>query len=386
MRRFFAAEPPGGARRRAYATAVTDPYREAGVDYDVLDAAKRLAMGAARATSPQLSQHGGRAADESRGEPAFVFSLGDERFAFVLECLGTKSLLARQYQDTTGADHFHAIGVDSVAAIVNDLCCVGALPLVVGAYFATGHPDWYADQGRFASLVEGWRQACETSGATWGGGESPSLPGLISQDDVEIAGSAVGRIPAGVEPILGRGLAAGNEIVLLASTGLHTNGASLVRKLGADLPDGLQTKLPGGTTLGAAALEASAIYVPAVAALLRESAPVTYLSHITGHGLRKLMRPNRELTYRIRSLPEVPELFAFMTEALGMSDYDAYGTFNMGAGFAVYCSEGAGDDVAAIARGAGFGAYVAGVVEGGGRSVVIEPLDIKYSSGALSLR
>ena len=365
---------------------MTDPYRAAGVDYDVLDAAKRLAMGAARATSGQLEQHGGRAADESRGEPAFVFSLGEESFAFVLECLGTKSLLARQHQEATGEDHFRAIGIDSVAAIVNDLCCVGALPLVVAAYFATGHPDWYADEGRFASLVEGWRTACEESGATWGGGESPSLPGLISEHDVEIAGSAVGRIPAGIEPILGQRLAPGDEIVLIASTGLHANGASLVRKLGAELPDGLRTELPSGATLGAAALRASAVYAPVVAALVRASLPVTYLSHVTGHGLRKLMRPDRELTYRISALPPVPELFTFMAEALGMSDYDSYGTFNMGAGYAVYCAAGAGEDAVSVARDSGFEALVAGVVEEGPRRVVVEPLGVTYSTEALSLR
>lgn len=365
---------------------MTDPYRDAGIDYEVLDAAKRLAIGAARATSDQLAQHGGQAMDESRGEPAFVFSLGDDKFAFVLECLGTKSVLARQYQKATETNHFQAIGVDSVAAVVNDLCCVGALPLVVGAYFATGHPTWYADQGRFASLVEGWRAACEASGATWGGGESPSLPGLISEDDVEIAGSAVGRVPPGVEPILGQDLAPGNEIVLVASTGLHTNGASLVRKLGNELPDGLQTRLPSGTALGSAALEASALYAGVVRTLLRESIPVTYLSHVTGHGLRKLMRPVRELTYRLTALPPVPELFTFMAEALGMSDHDAYGTFNMGAGYAVYCAAGSGEDVVAIAGKEGFDALVAGVVEEGPRSVVIDPLDITYSSDALSLR
>jgi phosphoribosylformylglycinamidine cyclo-ligase len=315
-----------------------------------------------------------------------VFSLGDDKFAFVLECLGTKSVLARQYQKATETNHFQAIGVDSVAAVVNDLCCVGALPLVVGAYFATGHPTWYADQGRFAALVEGWRAACETSGATWGGGESPSLPGLISEEDVEIAGSAVGRVPPGVEPILGQDLLPGNEIVLVASTGLHTNGASLVRKLGEELPDGLQTKLPSGTTLGTAALQASALYAGVVRALLGESVPVTYLSHVTGHGLRKLMRPNRELTYRLTSLPPVPELFTFMAETLGMSDYDAYGTFNMGAGYAVYCAAGSGEDVVAVAAKEGFEAVVAGVVEEGPRSVVIEPLEVTYSSEALSLR
>lgn len=365
---------------------MTDPYRAAGVDYDVLDAAKRLAIGAARETSGQLARHGGAAVDESRGEPAFVFALGDDKFAFVLECLGTKSLLARQYQSATETNHFQAIGVDSVAAVVNDLCCVGALPLVVGAYFATGHPRWYSDQGRFASLVEGWRAACEASGATWGGGESPSLPGLISEEDVEIAGSAVGRVPKGVEPILGQDLGPGDEIVLVASTGLHTNGASLVRKLGDELPDGLQTKLPSGTSLGSAALEASALYSRVVEALLEESVPVTYLSHVTGHGLRKLMRPDRELTYRITEVPPVPELFTFMADKLEMSDYDAYGTFNMGAGYAVYCRAGSGDDVVRIAADAGFDALVAGVVEEGPRRVVIQPLDVTYASDALSLR
>ncbi len=365
---------------------MTDPYRDAGIDYEVLDAAKRLAIGAARATSDQLAQHGGQAMDESRGEPAFVFSLGDDKFAFVLECLGTKSVLARQYQKATETNHFRAIGIDSVAAVVNDLCCVGALPLVVGAYFATGHPTWYSDQGRFASLVEGWREACEASGATWGGGESPSLPGLISEEDVEIAGSAVGRVPQGVDPILGQNLAAGDEIVLVASTGLHTNGSSLVRMLGEELPDGLQTRLPSGTTLGTAALEASALYAGVVASFLRESVPVTYLSHVTGHGLRKLMRPVRELTYRLTALPPVPELFTFMVDALDMNDYDAYGTFNMGAGYAVYCAAGAGEDAAAIARAEGFDAIVAGVVEEGPRRVVIEPIDVTYSSEALSLR
>ncbi|MDQ3915777.1 MAG: AIR synthase related protein [Actinomycetota bacterium] len=363
-----------------------DPYREAGVDYDVLDAAKRVAMAAARATSDQLRNHGGAAADKSRGEPAFLFSLGEQRLAFVLECLGTKSLLARQYQDETGTNLFHNIGVDAVAAVVNDLCCVGALPLVVNAYFATGSPGWYADRDRFRSLTDGWAEACEASGATWGGGESPSLAGLVSEQDVEIAGSAVGHVPAGVEPILGQDLAPDDEIVLVASTGLHANGASLVRKLGSELPEGLRSELPSGRTFGEAALDASAIYVPVVRTLLEQRIPVTYLSHVTGHGLRKLMRPDRELTYRISELPPVPELFTFMVEALGMSDDDAYGTFNMGAGYAVYCRSGAGDDVVGVCREQGFDALVAGVVEEGDRRVVIDPLGVEYSSAALSLR
>jgi phosphoribosylformylglycinamidine cyclo-ligase len=365
---------------------VTDTYAKAGVDYDVLDAAKRIAIAAARGTSGLLEAHGGEAADESRGEPAFLFTLGDVKLAFVLECLGTKSVLARQYQEETGTDLFRNIGIDAMAAIVNDLCCVGALPLVVNAYFATGSPAWYADEGRFKSLTGGWADACEISGATWGGGESPSLAGLVSEHDVEIAGSAVGYVPVGVEPVLGKDLAAGDEIVLIASTGLHANGASLVRKLGGELPEGLRTRLPSGTTFGEAALAASALYVPVVKTLLEHEVPLTYLSHITGHGLRKVMRADRDLTYRITALPAVPELFTFMAEKLGMDDEDAYGTFNMGAGFAVYCRPGAGEDVAGLAEECGHLAVLAGAVEDGERRVVIDPLGVEYSSAALSLR
>jgi phosphoribosylformylglycinamidine cyclo-ligase len=82
----------------------------------------------------------------------------------------------------------------------------------------------------------------------------------------------------------------------------------------------------------------------------------------------------------------VPELFTFMAEKLGMSDYDAYGTFNMGAGYAVYCAAGSGDDVVSLARDAGFDALVAGVVEEGARRVIVEPPGVTFTTEALSLR
>src|SRR5437868_13598938 len=115
-------------------------YGAAGVDYEALDAGKRDALTAALATSGLLAEHGGQALDESRGEPAFVFELGGQTLAFVLEGLGTKSLIARQVEQELGLNRFDDVAYDTVAAIVNDLCCVGALPLVVNAYFATGSP------------------------------------------------------------------------------------------------------------------------------------------------------------------------------------------------------------------------------------------------------
>jgi phosphoribosylformylglycinamidine cyclo-ligase len=360
-------------------------YGSAGVDYDALDAGKRNALTEALATSHLLAASGGRAVDESRGEPAFVFEAAGQTLAFVLETLGTKSVIARQLEPQLGVGSYGAVAYDTVAAIVNDLCCVGALPLVVNAYFATGSSDWYADTARNAALLGGWRRACEDAGATWGGGESPALAGLVAAEDIELAGSAVGLVPPGRDPILGAALAPGDEIVLVTSSGLHANGASLARSIAARLPDGYLTPLPSGRPFGAAVLDPSVIYVPLVRALLASDIDVHYLSHITGHGLLKLMRPRRELGYEIVSLPPVPEVLAFLTERAGLSPDAAYSTFNMGAGFAVYCAPGAGTAVVELAAGAGLSAQVGGVVTDGPRRVVLSELGVTYESDDLDL-
>jgi len=191
-----------------------DAYRSAGIDYAVLDAGKRLAIDSALATSSLLLARGGRALDESRGEPAFVFELAGQTLALVLEGLGTKSIIARVLAEQQGVNRFRAVAYDAVAAIVNDLCCVGAKPLVLNAYFATGTPEWFSHADWHRELIEGWAAACEEAGCVWGGGESPSLPELVSAADIELAGSAVGVVPTGIAPILGQDLTAGDEIVL----------------------------------------------------------------------------------------------------------------------------------------------------------------------------
>jgi phosphoribosylformylglycinamidine cyclo-ligase len=360
-------------------------YRAAGVDYDALDAGKRLAIAKALSTSSLLTARGGRALDASRGEPAFVFELGDQTLALVLEGLGTKSMIARQVLEQLGLDRFADVAYDTVAAILNDLCCSGALPLVVNAYFATGASDWYLEQERAAALLEGWRRACADAGCAWGGGESPTLPGLLEEGEIELAGAAVGAVPAGRRPILGEALAPGDEIVLLASSGLHANGASLARHVAAQLADGYATKLAGGRAFGEALLEPSVMYVPLVAALLEARAPVSYISHITGHGLLKLMRPPRPLTYRIERLPPVPEVLGFLVAEAGLDTEAAYSTFNMGAGYAVYCSARSGASVVELAERHGFHALVAGRVEDGPRQVILEPLGVRLEGGRLNL-
>lgn len=369
----------------AAGAAPRDRYAEAGVDYERLDAAKRLAGELAAGTGPLLAGHGAEEVAASRGQPAFVFRLGGVTLATVLECLGTKSLLADDLLRSTGVDRWADVATDTVAAVVNDLASVGALPLVVHAYFATGSARFYDHPTAFRSLAGGWRAACEAAGATWGGGETPTLAGLVTEHGVELAGSAVGMVPDGREPILGQDLAAGDEIVLVDSSGLHANGASLVRRVAAGLDGGLSYRLPSGRRLGEAALDPSIIYVRLVRALLDAGVGVTYLSHITGHGLRKVMRAPRELRYVLTELPPVPEVLAAVSSAAGLSTAEAYATFNMGAGFAVICRPGEGTRVVEIAAAEGHTARLAGRVEAGPRGVILAPLDVAYGEESLQL-
>ncbi len=218
-----------------------------------------------------------------------------------------------------------------------------------------------------------------------GGGESPSLPALIAGHDIELAGSAVGLIPPGHEPLLGSRLGPGDEIVFVASTGLHANGSSLARMIASRLPDRYDTRLPSGRPFGEALLDRSAVYAQLVAALIESDVELHYLSHITGHGLLKLMRPRRDLSYRITRLPAVPEVLRFLAEQVEMTAQEAYSTFNMGCGFAVYCAAGHGEKVVGIAAAQDLSAHGAGIVQEGPRRVLLEEVGVAFESGDMNL-
>lgn len=360
-------------------------YGKLGIDYDVLDASKRDAIAFAQSTSHLLAAHGASAVEASRGASAFVLELAGQHLAFVVEGLGTKSMIARRWLEDAGEDRFADIGVDAVAAIVNDVCSVGALPLVVNAYFATGRSDWHEGSTALQSLLAGWHRGCELSQAAWGGGESPALPGLVSPQEIELAGSAIGLVPAEWGPVLGDELRDGDAIVLVDSAGLHANGATLARSVADELPDGLLSAMPSGRRFGDALLDASVIYVPLVAELRRRSIRPSYLSHITGHGMRKLMRASVELTYVVDELPPVPEVLSFLVEHAGIDEREAYGTFNMGAGYAVYVAAAQAAGVVEAAAACGMRAIVGGSVQAGPRAVEIAALGFAYAGDELAL-
>lgn len=363
-----------------------DEYRRSGVDYDVLDEVKREAIALATATAPLLAASSSAEVGESRGSSAYVFEVSGITLALVVEGLGTKSIIASDYLEATGVSRFADIAQDAVAAIVNDVISVGANPLVVTAYFATGDAAWYGHRDRSLDLLNGWRKACEQAGAVWGGGESPALPGIVTPGAIELAGSALGLVPPGRDPVLGRDIAFGDKIVLLPSSGLHANGASLARRVAGGLPAGLLTQLPSGRHLGDALLDPTLIYASFVRELLASSAVPKFLNGITGHGFLKIMRADVAARYEITALPPVPEVLQYLVDRLGMSAAEAYTTLNMGAGYVAIVSPEDVDETMRAARKAGHDALVAGQVTEGERALAIPSLGIEYRDDDFQLR
>ena len=367
-----------------HADALT--YEMAGVNYDQVDPIKLLAQQSAKATATQLDQHGMQEIAASRGESAYVLDVGPFYLASIVECLGTKILVADAVYRETGKSLYAAIAQDTIAMAVNDLITVGATPLVVQAYWAAGGSNWFADKQRAADLIKGWKAACETCGVSWGGGETPALAGVVEGGTIDLGASCTGIVKPKSRLSLGDNLKAGDAIVILASSGIHANGVSLARKLAERLPNGYQTDVGNGEFFGEALLAPTTLYAPVTEALAKAEITVNYCVNITGHGWRKLLRHTSELTYRIHTVPPVPPVLAFMQTETKLDNAEAYGTLNMGAGFAFFVSTEQAEKTAAIARDCGIEAWVAGSVEAGPKQVIIEPIGVTYGAEDLKLR
>jgi phosphoribosylformylglycinamidine cyclo-ligase len=371
------------------ATAPNTPlsYEQSGVRYEVIDPLKVAAQKAAAATGSHLARHGFAEVSGSRGESAYVVDVGPFYMASIVECLGSKALVADEMQRLTGHTQYYAgIAQDTLAMAINDLITVGATPLAVQAYWAAGGSEWFEDAARSAALVAGWKAACDTCGVAWGGGETPALAGIVEAGRIDLAASCTGLVNPKSRLSLGDALGPGDAIVLLASGGIHANGLSLARKLAERLPDGYLTEIEPGLRYGDALLAPTLLYSPVTEALARAGVPVHYAANITGHGWRKLLRHAKALTYRIHSVPPVPPVLRFITEQAQMDAAEAYGTFNMGAGFALFVPAAAAERAVSIAREAGVAAWAAGRVEAGAKQVLIEPIGVRYGAEELALR
>jgi phosphoribosylformylglycinamidine cyclo-ligase len=262
------------------------------------------------------------------------------------------------------------------------------LPISVAMHAAVGDAEWFADEARSADLAEGFAEGCRLADAVWGGGETPTLRGIVNPDTIVLAGSALGRIRPKSLRILGD-VRDGDAILFLASSGVQTNGLTLCRALADRLPKGYLTPVPGdGRCYGEVLLDPSVIYVRFVAALAAAGLTPHYAVHVTGHGWRKLMRLTEPFVYRLTDLRPPHPIFRFIAEQGPVTEREAYATFNMGVGFAIYVDPWKADACLAIAKKLGHEAWRAGTVEkqGNRKAVEIEPLGITFEGETLAVR
>ena len=261
------------------------------------------------------------------------------------------------------------VGIDCVAMCVNDIICGGAAPLFFLDYIACGKND----PARIAEIVTGITEGCRQSECALVGGETAEHPGLMPDDDYDVAGFSVGIVDE--EKIIdGKRLAQGDVLIGLASTGVHSNGFSLVRKVldveHADLTSPVEQL--GGKSLGEALLTPTRIYVKAIKALLKAGIDIHAVSHITGGGfyenVPRMMTDGLTARIRLDSFPKLP-IFQLIQDKGNIPQRDMYNTFNMGIGMILALPAGQAQQALSVLADAGESAYAIGEVVAGADGV-----------------
>ena len=370
-------------------------YAGVGVDYDAMDPFKRMAQLAGRETARELDHLGFSEVEWSRGESCYLVKTPFGYIGFVVEGLGTKSLVAdalRRLADQMGSPgktYYDNVAQCNAAMAFNDMITLGALPFVYGQYLAVGESIWFNNEARCRELIEGTKRACKLARCTWGGGETPTLKGIIVPGTADLAGATVGFARPG-QLINPNRIQPGDAIIIAESSGIHANGLTLAREIAGRLPQGYFTKLPDGRSYGETLLDPTEIYVGLVADCLAAGVDIHYAVNITGHGWRKLMRATQPFAYIIENMPSQFTIFDFIQRHGPVDDREAYGNLNMGAGFALYIPEKDVDKVLDIAfRGpeVRFRVFRAGHIEASDvKKVVIKPKNLEYLGSTLGVR
>ena len=269
-------------------------------------------------------------------------------------------------------DRHNTIGIDCVAMCVNDVACAGGEPLFFLDYIACGKnvPE------KIATIVSGVAEGCKQSGAALVGGETAEMPGFYPEDEYDLAGFAVGVVDR-KDLMDGKDLEAGDVLVGLASSGVHSNGFSLVRKVFEKelTREGLNTYYDElGKTLGEALLAPTKIYVKALKEIRQAGVRVKACSHITGGGFyENIPRMLKEGTRAVvkKDSYEIPAIFKLLAKKGGIEEQMMYNTYNMGIGMVVAVKpEDAARTMEAV-RAAGEIPYVIGSIEAGEKGVTL---------------
>jgi phosphoribosylformylglycinamidine cyclo-ligase len=299
--------------------------------------------------------------------------------AFSTDGVGTKLLIAEMM------DKYDTVGIDCVAMNVNDILCVGATPVSMVDYIAVSE----ANEKLLAEVAKGLYTGCEMAGVSLSGGELAQVAELLSRKpgvtSFDIVGTAIGT----VDPdrlIVGQNLEKGDVLVGLESSGVHSNGYTLARKICFEANhlsagDYVQDL---GRTIGEELLIPTRIYVKEVLEMMKHL-QVKGLFHITGDGFFNLTRTAAAVGYRIENLPEPPAIFQYLQKTGNISAAEMFRVFNMGIGFAIVIPDDSAqlEKIQNIAKSAGYRAHrIGSVVDDPTRTITIEPYQIAGNSGA----
>lgn len=268
-------------------------------------------------------------------------------------------------------DKHDTIGIDCVAMCVNDIACAGGEPLFFLDYIACGknYPE------KIATIVGGVADGCAQSDAALIGGETAEMPGFYPEDEYDLAGFAVGIVDQ-KDLITGKDIKAGDTLIGIASSGVHSNGFSLVRKVFDMTKESLETYYDElGKTLGEALLAPTKIYVKALRSVKEAGVVIKGCSHITGGGFYEnipRMLPDGVRAVVKKDSYEVPAIFKLMAKTGNIEEQMMYNTYNMGIGMMLAVDSADVDKTLAALKSAGETAYVVGQIEAGEKGVTLQ--------------
>ena len=267
-------------------------------------------------------------------------------------------------------DKHDTIGIDAVAMCVNDIACSGGEPLFFLDYIACGknYPE------KIATIVSGVAEGCKQSGAALVGGETAEHPGLMPEDDYDLAGFAVGVVDR-KDLITGENIKPGDKLIGIASSGVHSNGFSLVRKVFEMTKESLDTYYDElGKTLGEALIEPTRIYVKALKNVKDAGVTVKGCSHITGGGFYEnipRMLPDGVKAIVKKDSYDIPPIFGLLQKTGGIEEEMMYATYNMGLGMIIAVDPSDADKAMEAIEAAGDKAYLVGHIEEGEKEAVL---------------
>ncbi len=267
-------------------------------------------------------------------------------------------------------DKHDTVGIDCVAMCVNDIACAGGEPLFFLDYIACGknYPE------KIATIVKGVAEGCKQAGAALIGGETAEHPGLMPEDEYDLAGFAVGVVDE-KDLITGQSVKPGDVLVGIASSGVHSNGFSLVRKIFDMTEESLNTYYDElGRTLGEALIEPTRIYVKALKSVKQAGIVVKGCSHITGGGFYEnipRMLPDGITAVINKNSYPVPPIFELMKKKGELEEKMMYNTYNMGLGMVLALDPADADKAVAAIEAAGDAAYIVGKTQAGEEGVIL---------------